>query len=85
LEVLPGFEKVQWLAVVAPPKTPAAIAEKLSREIAETLHMPDVAKRLTPFGFTPVEGTPADLAALIRKDSEYWRGVIDSVGLTKSK
>jgi hypothetical protein len=32
-----------------------------------------------------VEGTPADLAALIRKDSEYWRGLIVSVGLTKSK
>ena len=84
-EVLPGYEKVEWLAKVAPPKTPAAIAEKLSREIAETLRVPDVTKRLTPFGFTPVEGTPADLAALIRKDSEYWRGVIDSVGLTKSK
>jgi tripartite-type tricarboxylate transporter receptor subunit TctC len=84
-EVLPGYEKVDWLGMVAPPKTPAAIAEKLSQEIAETLRMPDVAKRLTPFGFTPVEGTPADLAALIRKDSEYWRGVIDSVGMTKSK
>jgi tripartite-type tricarboxylate transporter receptor subunit TctC len=84
-EVLPGYEKVDWLGMVAPPKTPAAIAEKLSREIAETLRMPEVAKRLAPFGFTPVEGTPVDLAARIRNDSEYWREVIDSVGMTKSK
>jgi tripartite-type tricarboxylate transporter receptor subunit TctC len=83
-ETLPGFEIVSWVGMVAPPKTPPAIAEKLSREIAETLRMPDVAKRLTPFGYTPAEGTPADLAAQIRKESEYWRGVIDSVGLTKS-
>jgi hypothetical protein len=27
--------------------------EKLSREIAEILRMPDVATRLTPFGYTP--------------------------------
>jgi tripartite-type tricarboxylate transporter receptor subunit TctC len=84
-EVLPGYEKVDWLGVVAPPNTPAEIAEKLSHDIAQTLRMPDVAERLAPFGFTPVEGTPADLAARIRTDSEYWRGVIDAVGLTKSK
>ena len=51
-EVLPGYEVVNWLGMVAPPKTPAAIAEKLSREIAETLRMLDVAKRLTPFGLS---------------------------------
>jgi tripartite-type tricarboxylate transporter receptor subunit TctC len=45
-EVLPGFEVVEWYGVVAPPKTPAAIAEKLSKEIAETMRMSDVAKRL---------------------------------------
>jgi len=84
-EVLPGFEVVDWFGVVAPPKTPAAIAEKLSREIAEALRMPDVAKRLTQLGYTPVGSTPADTATLIKKDSDYWRGVIDSVGMNKSK
>jgi tripartite-type tricarboxylate transporter receptor subunit TctC len=60
--------------------------DKLSRDIAETLRMPDVVKRLAPMGYnTPVGGTPADLAALIRKGSDYWRGVIDAVGMTKSR
>src|SRR5438876_6880181 len=27
-EVLPGFEAVAWFGIVAPPKTPSAIAEK---------------------------------------------------------
>jgi tripartite-type tricarboxylate transporter receptor subunit TctC len=84
-EVLPGFEFVVWFGMVAPPKTPAAIADKLSREITETLRMPDVAKRLAQLGYNPVGSTPADMAALIRKDNDYWRGAIESVGMTKSK
>jgi tripartite-type tricarboxylate transporter receptor subunit TctC len=84
-EVLPGYEVLDWYGVLAPPKMPSAIAEKLSREIAETLRMPDVAKRLTQLGFTPVGGTPTEMAALIGKENEYWRGVIDAVGMTNSK
>jgi len=57
----------------------------VSREIAEILRMPDVAKRLTQLGYTPVGSTPAETAAFITKDSEYWREVIDAVGMTKSK
>jgi tripartite-type tricarboxylate transporter receptor subunit TctC len=84
-EVLPGFEVLDWFGVMAPPKTPTAIVEKISRDIAETLRMPDVAKRLAQLGYTPVGSTPTDTAALVSKDSEYWRGVIDAVGMTKSK
>jgi tripartite-type tricarboxylate transporter receptor subunit TctC len=84
-EVLPGYEVTEWYGVVAPPKTPAAIAEKVAKEIAETLRMPDVARRLAKIGYTPVGSTPAEMAALTRKGSDYWRGVIESVGLTKSR
>jgi tripartite-type tricarboxylate transporter receptor subunit TctC len=84
-EVLPGFEVVDWFGVVAAPNTPAAIAQKLSQDIAETLRMPDIAKRLALLGYMPVGGTPAEMAALIRKENDYWREVIEAVGLTKSK
>jgi tripartite-type tricarboxylate transporter receptor subunit TctC len=84
-EVLPGYEAVDWYGVLAPPKTPAAIAEKLAREIAEILRMPDVAKRLAQLAFTPVGSTPAETAARIGKESDYWRQFIDSIGMTKSK
>ncbi|MFZ1105823.1 MAG: tripartite tricarboxylate transporter substrate binding protein [Hyphomicrobiaceae bacterium] len=84
-EVLPGFEFAVWFGLVAPPKTPAAIADKLSREITETLRMPDVAKRLAQLGYNPMGSTPADMAALIRKDNDYWREAIEAVGMTKSK
>ena len=36
-ETLPGFESVAWYAVVAPPKTPKAIVEKLNADMNEAL------------------------------------------------
>jgi tripartite-type tricarboxylate transporter receptor subunit TctC len=78
-ELLPGYEMVDWFGMVAPPKTPPAIAEKLSREIAEILRMPDVAERLVQLAYTPVGSTPAETAAFINHQKEYWRGVIDLI------
>lgn len=43
-EVLPGFVSIIWTGVVAPPKTPLAIAEKLSAAIAEAMKDPDIVK-----------------------------------------
>jgi tripartite-type tricarboxylate transporter receptor subunit TctC len=84
-EVLPGFEVVDWFGVVAPPKTPAAIAKKVSQGIAETMRIPEVASRITKLGYTVVGGTPADMAALIKKENDYWREVIEAAGMTHSK
>jgi tripartite-type tricarboxylate transporter receptor subunit TctC len=85
-ETLPGYEFVEWFAVMAPPNTPAAIADKVSRDIAETLRIPAVIERLDPMGYNaPVGGTPAETAALISKGSDYWREIIESIGMTKSK
>jgi tripartite-type tricarboxylate transporter receptor subunit TctC len=84
-EVLPGFEVVDWFGVAAPPRTSPSIADKLSRDIAEVLRMPDVAQRLLKLGYTPVGSTPGEMAALIGKERDYWREVIEAVGMTKSK
>jgi tripartite-type tricarboxylate transporter receptor subunit TctC len=84
-EVLPAFEFAVWYGMVAPPKTPPAVTDKLAREITEILRMPDVVKRLAQLGYNPVESTPADMTALIRKDNDYWREAIEAAGLTKSK
>jgi len=84
-EVLPGYEMVEWYAIMAPPNTPPAIAEKVSRDIAEALRTPDVAERLVLLGYNArVGGTPADLTKLIREGNDRWRELIASLGMTKS-
>jgi len=80
-EFYPGFVSVAWFSVSAPPRTPAAIAEKLSAAIAETLKQPDVAKRLEGLSAEPIGSTPAGMAAIMKEDTERWRAVIRAAGV----
>jgi tripartite-type tricarboxylate transporter receptor subunit TctC len=80
-EIYPGFVSVAWFGVVAPPKTPASIAEKLSAAIVETLKLPDVAARLANLSAEPIASTPAGMAAIMKADAERWRAVIRAAGV----
>ena len=60
-ETLPGFELVAWYAVVAPPKTPKAITEKINADINEALRHPELQDRLKKLSAEVVGGsTEAD-------------------------
>jgi tripartite-type tricarboxylate transporter receptor subunit TctC len=77
-EILSGFTSVAWFGIVAPPKTPTIIAEKLSAAVAEAIRQPDVAKRLAAMSAEPIGGTPAEMAAFMKRDGDRWKGVIES-------
>jgi tripartite-type tricarboxylate transporter receptor subunit TctC len=77
-ETLPGFEAVAWFGIVAPPKTPAAIAEKVSAGVREALKLPDVQKRLQDLSAEPMWLTPAETAAFMKQETERWGRVIRS-------
>jgi tripartite-type tricarboxylate transporter receptor subunit TctC len=79
-EVLPGFVVTSWWAVVAPPRTPPAIANKLSAAIAETLKQPDVAARLVDMSMVRTGSTPAELASFMQQERERWGNVIRASG-----
>src|SRR5205814_7557166 len=66
-EFYPGFVSIAWFSVSAPPKTPPAIAEKLSATIAEILKQADVARRLEALSAEPIGSTPAAMTALLKE------------------
>jgi tripartite-type tricarboxylate transporter receptor subunit TctC len=80
-ETLPGFVSSAWFAVVAPPKTPQAIAAKINADINEALRQPDIAKRLADLSAEPVGGTTAAAAEFMDQEIERWRGVIKATGI----
>jgi tripartite-type tricarboxylate transporter receptor subunit TctC len=80
-EFYPGFVSVAWFSVSAPPRTPGAIADKLSAAIAEALKQPEVAKRLAELSADPIGSTPVEMAALMKEDAERWRAVIRAAGV----
>jgi tripartite-type tricarboxylate transporter receptor subunit TctC len=80
-ESLPGFEAVAWFGIVGPPKTPAAIAEKVATGVAEALKNPDVQRRLAEMAAEPMGLTPAATAAFMKQETERWSGVIRSAAV----
>ena len=80
-EVLPGFSTTSWWAIVAPPGTPKALTEKLSKAIAASLNEPDVKKKVTDLGMVVKGSTPAELAAFAKKESDLWGKVTKDAGI----
>jgi len=80
-ETLPGFASSAWFAVVAPPKTPAAIVGKINADIAAAVRDPDVRKRLADLSADPVGGTPAETASFMRAEVERWNNVIKAANV----
>jgi tripartite-type tricarboxylate transporter receptor subunit TctC len=82
-ETYPSVVATSWFAVVAPPKTPQAIAEKLSRAFADVLREPEVEKRWREMSLTPVGGAPAEVEAFLKEETARWRNVIVSGGIKR--
>lgn len=80
-EVLPGFFSSVWQGMVAPPKTPPAIANRLSAAVIEALKQPEFAKQLIDSGLEPIGSTPAQMAQLMKEEVDRWGRVIRAVGV----
>jgi tripartite-type tricarboxylate transporter receptor subunit TctC len=81
-EVVPGVVAVAWFAMVAPPKTPAAIVNRLSSLISDILRTPEMARRFAEVGAEPIGNTPEEMALWMKEDTERWRQVIKTGGVT---
>jgi tripartite-type tricarboxylate transporter receptor subunit TctC len=80
-ETLPGFESAAWFAVVAPPKTPRAIVDKINADMNEALRDPAILDRLKQLSAEPIGGTPQATAAYMREEIERWHNVIKAANI----
>jgi tripartite-type tricarboxylate transporter receptor subunit TctC len=78
---VPGYAVDGWYAVVMPAKTPAAIVNKLNKELTRLLETPAVIDALAKDGAVPAAGTPAQLHETMRAELAKWARVIKSAGL----
>lgn len=77
----PMLEADGWNGVFVPAKTPAAVIERLQREIATAVKNPDVAKRLVDIGAEPVGSTPAEQEAVLKQQINQFRPIIQTLKL----
>ena len=73
---MPGYEVVNWYAVVVPGATPKAVVTKLNAEIVKALASADLKKRFADLGTDAASSTPEQLAAYHREDLVRWAKVI---------
>jgi tripartite-type tricarboxylate transporter receptor subunit TctC len=78
---VPGYEVDQWYGIITGAKVPRPIVDKLSVAIAEAVKAPEVAKRLSGEGSTPVGSTPDQFSAHIRAEVDKWRKLVKEAGL----
>ena len=77
-----NFEEISvWLGLVAPKGTPARIVEALAREVGKILADPAIKAKADASGLFPATNTPAEFAALIRKEAARWEAVVKETGL----
>ena len=75
-----AFEQTVWFALFAPAGTPAAIVERLHREVAEIQKDASVIERLAATGATAVTNTPAQLKSFVASEVIKWSKIAQDSG-----
>ena len=78
---LPGYRAVTWYAMVAPPQTPAALADKINRDVVDTLGRPDVIEKVRGIQMEPVTKTRAQAAEFFAEETQLWGKVIKQANI----
>ena len=77
---LPDYSAYVWLGLLAPKGTPAAIVDRLNRELIAVLATSEVRTYMNGASIESVGSTPAEFAAFYRDEKERWARVIKETG-----
>ena len=72
----------EWYGFYLPAKASSATVARLNAALHEALKAPEVVESLASFGLEPAPSTPAELAALLKRDTERWGPVVKAIGFT---
>ena len=81
-EFYPGYDVTIWLGLFAPAGVPEPIMTRLRTETHKALAQPDLVEKLNVTGrLEPLILTPAEFAALIRRDYDKYGKIVREVGV----
>jgi tripartite-type tricarboxylate transporter receptor subunit TctC len=78
---LPDYKYDSWFGVMAPAGTPKPILDKVAKDIALVLAMPDVKEKLDVQGSIPAPNTPEQFDAIIKSDTERYGKIMRDAGV----
>lgn len=80
-ETMPSYDYDSWFAVLAPAGTPRPLLDKVSKDLATVLKLPDVVEKLQAQGATASPTTPEALDAQLKKETEFYAKVLRDAGV----
>jgi tripartite-type tricarboxylate transporter receptor subunit TctC len=80
-ETLPGYRAVTWYAMVAPPQTPAALADRINRDLNEILGRPDFVEKARAIQMEPATKSRTEAAKFFAEETELWGKVIKAANI----
>ena len=75
-EGVPNFHTESWNGVFAPKGTPKEIVDRMAAAIAEMMKDPEVHRQMANFGSDAVSNTPAEYAAMLRRETDVWAKLV---------
>jgi tripartite-type tricarboxylate transporter receptor subunit TctC len=72
----------QWYALFAPAKTPAAVIQRLNKEVNLVLNDKANEKKIEDQGAEVETGTPEQLKTLVQKELVRWKSVVNTAKIT---
>ncbi|MBX6319530.1 tripartite tricarboxylate transporter substrate binding protein [Pigmentiphaga sp.] len=81
-ETVKGYEVQNWHGIVVPAGTPAAIVDRLNKEITDILKTPEVRADLAKHGYEAIPMSSEAFGRLIASERKKWKTVIERAGLS---
>jgi tripartite-type tricarboxylate transporter receptor subunit TctC len=78
---LPGYEFQAWFGVFAPAKTSRPVVEKVSKEIARIVELPDIKKQFQAQGEEGRPSTPDEFSRFVRSEIDKIGKIVKQAGV----
>jgi tripartite-type tricarboxylate transporter receptor subunit TctC len=78
---LKGFQSEGWYGVLVPTGTPAAVIDRLNRELLAVLADPETKAKMAAQAVVPTPSSPQALRQWIADETERWRKIITEAGI----
>ncbi len=81
-ETMPDVTSITWMAVSAPPGTPADVTRKISDAIGAGFRQPDMQERIKKLEADPLGSTPETMRKMIKESEDIWGPVVKAANIT---
>ena len=78
---VPGYSGTSWFTLAAPRSMPAALVEKLNKDVRLALATPETMAQFDKLGIAFTPNTPQEAAAFIKSETVKWNRVIAAANL----